>query len=491
MNPLSKELEFLLKHSSIYGLGNILSRAVSFLLLPLYTRYLTLQDYGILELIDVTTNMLGIVIGVGISQAMSQFYHEGSGEKDCNRVVSTIYIIIAVISGTSLVLAGTQANLLAVWVLDSAIYGHYFVVAFGSLLCGIVIDAGQIYLRLLYKSAMYVSISIASLVVGVFLNVLFVVYLDYGVVGVLYGNLFTKVLLVVPLTGIILFRVGLSFDWSLAKQMLRYSLFLLPAEITHVVVNYSDRYFIKHYVSIADAGLYGLANKIGTSLHFLVTSPFIMTFLPRRFEIAKQLNARQVFCKVFDYYCLLFVSIGLVLSVFVDEIMRVMTTREFYRAGTLVPLIVLTMFVLGAKYHFEFGILYEKKTQYYSYVNILTAGIHLALNFVLVRDYGLWGALYASLIAVFLTTALVYVVSYRLYPIDFDYGRNLKILAVAALLYGASVYAPTNIVWIHIIYKLMIVSVFPFLLIWVRALSDVEVSKIKQMRLNVLSWVRM
>ena len=279
MNPLSKELQFLLKHSSIYGVGNILSRAVSFLLLPLYTRYLTLQDYGMLELIDVTTNMMGIVIGVGISQAMSQFYHEGSGEKDRNRVVSTIYIIIAAISGTSLVLAGTQANLLAEWVLDSATYGHYFVVAFGSLLCGIVIDAGQIYLRLLYKSAMYVSISIASLVVGVFLNVLFVVYLDYGVLGVLYGNLFTKVLLAVPLTGIILFRVGFSFDWSLAKQMLRYSLFLLPAEITHVVVNYSDRYFIKHYVSIADAGLYGLANKIGTSIHYLVTSPFIMTFL--------------------------------------------------------------------------------------------------------------------------------------------------------------------------------------------------------------------
>ena len=64
-------------------------------------------------------------------------------------------------------------------------------------------------------------------------------------------------------------------------------------------------------------------------------------------------------------------------------------------------------------------------------------------------------------------------------------------LAVAALLYGVSVYAPTDIVLIHIVYKLMILTAFPFLLIWVRALSDVEISKIKQMRLNVLSWVRM
>lgn len=86
--------------------------------------------------------------------------------------------------------------------------------------------------------------------------------MEYGVLGILYGNLFLMTLLVVPLTGIILYRVGLGFKWSLAKEMLRYSIFLLPAEIANTAINYSDRYFIKYYISIADAGIYGLANKI-------------------------------------------------------------------------------------------------------------------------------------------------------------------------------------------------------------------------------------
>lgn len=132
-----------------------------------FTRYLTPLDYGLLELIEVTTGILGMVIGMGVSQAMSRFYYEFSEEEERNRVVSTVYLIIAAFSRTSLAVVGTQADLFTEWILNSESYVHYFVVAFMSLMLGIVIDTGQIYLRLLYKSTLYISISVAGLVVGV------------------------------------------------------------------------------------------------------------------------------------------------------------------------------------------------------------------------------------------------------------------------------------------------------------------------------------
>lgn len=485
MNSLTNEIKFLMKHSSIYGLGSILSKAVAFILLPLYTRSLTPQDYGILELIDVTTSMIGIVIGLGVAGAMARFFYDFKDEKDRNRVVSTVYTIVFVISGVSAFLAVLFAKPASAFILDSSSYKDYFIISFSSLMLGILIDTGQTYLRLLYKSVLFMVLSIASLVIGVSLNVILIVYMGYGVLGALYSTLIMRLLFAIPMTAIILYRVGIGFRYSLAKEILYYSLPLIPSSLAMTVVNYSDRYFIKHYVSIADAGLYGLANKLGTAIHMLITSPFIMIFLPRRFEIVNQADAKLIFRKVYDYYFLLMLFIGLTLSIFIDEIMQVMTTPEYYRAGAYVPFIVLTMFILGMKYHFEFGILYKKKTKYYSYINMGTACVHLTLNFLLVRSYGLWGAIYASVIAIGLNTTLIYVVANRLYSINFDFARNAKMFAVAIALFALSKVPFSQGFFVEIGYKSALLATFPFLLIWMKILSNSEITKVKEMTSHI------
>ena len=73
---ISGEVKFLLTHSSIYGLGNVVSQLVAFVLLPLYTRYLTPKDYGVLEAVDISTGIIGIVVTMGIARALSRFYYE-------------------------------------------------------------------------------------------------------------------------------------------------------------------------------------------------------------------------------------------------------------------------------------------------------------------------------------------------------------------------------------------------------------------------------
>lgn len=485
MNPLSKEIQFLFKHSSIYGLGSILSKAVAFILLPLYTRALTPQDYGVLELIDVTTGMIGIVVNMGVAGAMSRFYYDFKEEKDRNHVVSTVYLIMFAISGSSVLLAVLFAKPAAAFILDSTSYQNFFIISFISLMLGILIDAGQTYLRMLYKSVLFMALSITSLVMGVSLNVLLIVYMDYGVLGALYSTLIMRLLFAIPMTAIILYRVGVGFKWSLAKEILHYSLPLIPSSLAMTLVNYSDRYFIKHYVSIADAGLYALANKLGTAVHMLITSPFIQIFLPRRFEIVNQVDAKTIFSKVYDYYFMLVLFIGLALSLFIEEIMQIMTTPEYYKAGAYVPFIVLTMFILGMKYHFEFGILYQKKTKYYSYINMFTACVHLTLNFLLVRSYGLWGAIYASMTAIALNTVLIYFVANRLYSIDFDFLRNAKMFAVAVALYALSKVHLSELFFMEVGYKFTLLTAFPLLLIWMKILSNNEVAKVKEMTSHI------
>ena len=485
-NKPKSELKFLFKHSSIYGIGNLLSRAVAFLMLPLYTRYLTPTDYGILELIDVTSGMIGIVIGLGLDTAVSRFYYESEDEGDRRAVISTAYWLAGGVAITGALFAALFSVPIAKLVLNSAADSRLFLVSFGSLALSIIMELNLLYLRLHYKSVVFNAISIISLVLGVSLNIVFIVFFHWGVFGILMTSVVTRLLIAVPLTSWVLLRSGIGFHRGLARQMIRFGAPLIPSTLGTTLVNYSDRYFLKHFATIADAGIWGLANKLGTSIHMLITSPFIMTFVPRRFEIAQRPDAKATYGRVSEFFFLGLLTSGLLVAVFADEILRVMTTPPFFRAAGLVPLVVLAMVFYGMRYHFEFGILYMKKTHHYAIINVATAILHIGLNLVLVRAHGVWGAAWAAVTAMVFNTTATYVAGQRLYPIPFAIGRKLRILGIATAVYIAArfIHAPSLLAEIAL--KGLLLTAYPALLLLTRSVRGEDVARMREFAARAL-----
>ena len=89
------EIKKLTKHTSIYSLGNILSKAVGFFLIPFYTHYLTPADYGTLELLDLSTALVGLLLNMWMNASVVRYYYEYDDEKNRNEVVSTALISTA------------------------------------------------------------------------------------------------------------------------------------------------------------------------------------------------------------------------------------------------------------------------------------------------------------------------------------------------------------------------------------------------------------
>ena len=88
------------KHTLIYGSGLLISKAVGFFLIPLYTHYLTPEDYGILELLDLTAYIIGYLIGLGMTDAILRFYHESESELEKHQIISTALILNILIKNT-------------------------------------------------------------------------------------------------------------------------------------------------------------------------------------------------------------------------------------------------------------------------------------------------------------------------------------------------------------------------------------------------------
>lgn len=427
------ELKFLARHSVIYGIGTILSRLVAFLMLPIYTRQLTPFDYGVLEIVDTTASMIGLVAGLGIASAMSRFYFDFDTPSGRGKVVSTTFWLLLVTASIVIACLLPFTPVLAGALFDVATFSTYFQIALFGLGLGMLIDLGQVHLRIQQKSHVYVLVSLGNLLLSVTLNIYFVVYEQMGVKGVLLATLLARLVIAVPLTTAMLRQVGLKLDWQLGRSMYRFSLPLIPSELASTAISYSDRYFINHYLTTADAGIYGLAQKLGTVLHALITSPFLLTYLPRRFEIAKQALAPQIFAATFRYHLLVLGGLSVVLALFARELLIIMTAPAYYAAADLMPVIAAAMIVLGMKYHFQFGLLYARQTRLMMYANLASAAAHVILNFVLIPVLGLWGALLASLAAYSLNTYLSLAMARAFYAIPYDLRRMSGFALVSVL----------------------------------------------------------
>jgi len=476
---ISKELKFLLTHSSIYGLGTVVSRMVAFILLPLYTRYLTPADYGLLEAIDISTAVIGIVVTVGIAMALSRFYYESEEMEQRNRVVSTTYVTYSIIAVFCLPLLFYLSSPLSQVLFDTQDYSSFFRISFGSLLLGGIIDIGVMYLRLIKKPLVFITVTTSRLTLLIVLNIIFIVFFKMGVLGILYSSLIVKAFYAVLITAPILWKTKVRVSMKLSLAMLKYSLPIIPSRLANTIVKQSDKYFVLYFISIADMGIYGLALKLGNAVHNLLTIPFNMAYIPRRFEIMKNHEAKEIYSKVFTYYIFVMVYVGLAISLLIPEILQLMVTPKFFPAGKFVPLVVFSMIIFGCHYHFNFGILYSKKTKYLAYIDLSSASVSLVLNIFLIRAYGLWGAVYSSVIALTFQALLLYYVSNRLYRIEFEFGRLFSYLLTAGTFCFLIRQIKVDMLALDVAIKVLFLMLFPLFLILLRIISSEETRELR------------
>ena len=363
-------------------------------------------------------------------------------------------------------------------------YAGYFKIAFAFLLIGGFNNIGDTYLRVNKKPGLYVALTISYLVSLLSLNIYFVVIAKTGVIGILYSSLLTSLFFSAIVMIPILWRTGLKFSTGLAKDILKFSLPLVPSNILRIVINQSDRFFIRTLLSIADTGIFSLAVRLGSGILMLAVYPFNMAFMQRRFEIVKRDDANITFARVFTYFSLLIFFLSLGLSLFSKEILIIMTTPKFYRAATLVPFVVLYCVVFSFRYHFDFGIFWSKKTYYEIYINIVIVIISLASNYFFIKALGLFGAVYAKCLTSTVHTILIYAVASRFYKIKYEFKRVIKAFALALLIYILSIFIDTGYLLADIFVKLTVLLSYPVILYLFNLITSEETTIVKKVMAN-------
>lgn len=431
--PEAGHIRSTLKHASIYGASSILGKFLGFLMLPIYAHYLRGEGYGMVGMIDVVLSVLAVLIGNGITGAMSRFYFERTGERERRVLISTaillLFGIVVVVCAPALFFAGPIARL----AFGEAGSSLYIVLAVLAFIAEMTSKNAHSYILIKQRSVLFSILSLLRLFFGFALNIYFIVHLELGVLGYLYASLAIAVLFTVVMHIYALADTGLHYNRQDARQILQFSLPLIPGYIAFFVRSNACRIMLRIFHGLTLVGAYEMMFKFATLIGILIVEPFTRIWAVKQLEICETGEGAATMARFFTLQLAIMLFAGLVLSLEIPILLRLLTPEEFWLGGTVAFLAVTSRILIAVYNHMSFGLFYAKLTARISMVQMVTAAVNVIANLALIPSYGIAGAVAASCLTAFVHCVLAYRMSSRHYYIPFEWG---KVARMCALYFG-------------------------------------------------------
>lgn len=402
---MAEGLRKTISHAGVYGTGTVLQNIVSIVMLPVYTRFLTPADYGVLNLLEVIVSLVGVFVGSQLAAGIMRYYFAARGPEDAGHVISTAMIMVlsGKALGVAVVLLGADG--IAPFVFGEPGYAGYLRLFAFVLITDALFQIPFMYLRVLERPATFVALSVAKLVLQLGLNIYFVVYLELAVLGVIYASILSGAVLGGAMALWMLNSTGGRFRMRHARKLLTYSWPIVIAGFVGFYVGQGQRYFLNVFWDLAQVGLFGLAWRIAEMINVLVWRPINQVWGVQRFKVYKMPDGVETFQRMFRLVVLLFAVVGTGIAIIAEEVLEVMSDRAFWAAAEIVPFLVVAAVLQPLEIFSRMGIVASEETQHILYGRLLAgvvatigflslipplAGIGAALSMVAARSAMLW-----------------------------------------------------------------------------------------------------
>lgn len=408
------------KHSFIYAVGNIARQLAGFLMLPIYTRYLSPEDYGVVGLLAFALAVLEPVLGARLTQALPQFYFSAHDERSKSAVMSSAIILMTVVSALSagliFVYQEPVSNLLfgtTEYALAAALFGL-------NILAQPVEYSGMTFIRMQEKSLLFLYVSLAKLVAQIAINIWLVIYLDMGVLGVILSGVISSVLIGIGLTIYIYSYNTFRLDMEITWKMLVFCWPLWFAGLAGLYINSSNRLYLRIFSNLSDIGLIELGTKFA-SIIGLIWSPFLQQWEISSYKIYEQHDAKKIFQNAFIGISAMLAIAGLGVSLFSEFLIIMMSGEAFHAATKTVPYLTAAYILNSLASFFNFSFMITNNTKKLSYCYFATAAIITGLYIALIPKLGAEGAAMGLCIAYAISYFITFYYSQKYY----DLGVNL------------------------------------------------------------------
>ena len=470
-------LRNLVKDSAIYGGADFATKALAFFAFPIIAAALSPLAYGAMELIMTTTALLGLAMNCGLNNSVQRYYWDKDTEESERPTVVSSGLVTLVIFGILAVIFGcAMVPLLLPYVRRAEL--PMSSVALISALVLMVLSQWLQYMldvtRLHFSPWRFLSLSLITRILGLGLGVAVVVWLRWGVDGLLAVQALAA-LATLPLS-LWLVRKDLTLNVRLTwvKQLTHFGYPFIFSGMAYWLFGSMDRWMLASMTSVEEVGIYSIAFRFASIVMF-VSVAFGQAWSPHAIKIRTDSpeTYREVYARVLLLLLFVMLIVGGGVALFSGELIGIIMTDEY--GASAIPLAVLCFGIIlqSTQQITAIGISLEKKTFLFARLAWFTALINLILNAILIPGFGDQGAAWATTASYMVLTGSYMFYTQRLHPLPIQWGKLLLMAIIGGCLLFISVVKNTVVIsWEVVALKLFVGIICVVLLVRVLPLRS-------------------
>tara|TARA_R110002167_G_scaffold127834_5_gene309652 strand:- start:4893 stop:6311 length:1419 start_codon:yes stop_codon:yes gene_type:complete len=425
----------LIKNTFIYTFGRVLPQITGFILLPLYTKHLSPTEYGIVESMLAFGMVLTIFFSLATERSMFRLYYDYSSLVKQKIFIANISVLILFFSSVILItlflfkdtVAKTFTSISFSPYYEYAIINAYFM-AFSFI--------PQTMYQVQEKAGKFLIISLAPFFIGIAFILYYIVILDEGAAGMLKGKMIGSIVMIPIYIYIVVKNSIFRVNKTVIKNILNFSLPMVPTLLTAWVLNMSNRIFIERYFTLEDVGVFSMAFRISSLVGVLLGAIFT-AYNPVFYRLANAENQIKSKKEIADLNKLI-LSITIIvcfgLSFFSKELVYFILDEKYKGAAILIPVITFSFFLIQVASFYNLMIYQSKKSILIMTISIVGAVFSIGFNFLLVPHLGANGASWAAVFSAFILLLLKVYFAFKNYYIKIDYTKSIIITISLSLL---------------------------------------------------------
>lgn len=437
-----KNLKRLGGDSLLYALMNVGTKMIAFIMMPVYTHFLTTAEYAPVDIIDRWTSMLLFLVILGTDSALAFYYFDTKDEnkrKVYVQNVLNIRLAMVLLLFLVVVLVGPffADTLLKS---DNGVYLLYLSIAILLLdtLSALVLTV----LRYEFKTLKVVILTVLKMLLVAIGSYLFLELVIESVEGIIYARIISGVLIVLLLARPLAKAINFKINKEVLKDLLKYGLPLVPASIAFWVILNSSSFFLAFMKTAEDVGIYGVATKFA-ALITLVTSGIQMAWRPYSMSLKDKPDSKELFSKVY-LIILIMGTVGVLVVATIMPYVILLLGDGYESAYQYVALLAAATFLNFYYLIISVGIFFQKKTKIISYAFMAAAVLNIVLNLLLIPKYSIWGVVVAFLVSNIIAVIYIFIKSQKIYYVPVSYWKMSLIFLIMLIGTIGIVYVQEN-----------------------------------------------
>ena len=441
MNPLKK----LLGQTAIYGLSSIVGRLLNYLLVPLYTYvFADPSDYGVVSELYAYVAFLVVFLTFGMETTFFRYIKE---KTDKETVFRNTFLTVLVINILFFLIGVYFLQEIADWLLYPKHSEYIFL-----LLIIVCVDACSSIplarLRSEEKAKQFAGIQVASILVNIGLNLLFMLTMfnkehpEQGVLYIFIANLISSIVKPALLYKYFL-QLRFKFDLALGKEMLMYALPLVVAGFAGIVNETLDRAMLKKVLfengqtieeATAQVGIYSAVYKLAMLVSILLQA-YRYAAEPFFFNQAKNQDKSKLYSKLMNYFVATVCLVFLVVSLDIDIFKHFIRNESYWVGLGVVPILLMANVFLGIYYNQSIWYKLSGQTKFGAFISIGGAILTITINWIFIPTYGYWACAWATLIVYTAQMIASYILGQKYYPIKYNLRKFFFYLILTLVLF--------------------------------------------------------